>query len=163
MWAAVTSLRLGSEHRGVSAAWLTRDVPNLQPGRTRLLLAADRRARDRQRSLGVELKRLREDSALSLTAVARAAGVSAAQLSRIENGNTEASRRALFRVAAVLGADLSERLFPTTGPTIRDRHQAQILEALLTVLHPRCDVGSRSRSTNRSEESSISSWKPHPC
>lgn len=41
------------------------------------------------------------------------------------------------RVAAVLGADLSVRLYPNTGPAIRDRHQAPILEALLTMLHGR--------------------------
>ena len=36
-----------------------------------------------------------------------------------------------------LGADLSIRLYPNTGPSIRDRHQAGILEALLTSKHPR--------------------------
>lgn len=41
------------------------------------------------------------------------------------------------RLAAALGADLSARLYPNTGPAIRDRHQAGIPEALLALLHPR--------------------------
>jgi transcriptional regulator with XRE-family HTH domain len=112
-------------------------MAQLQPVRARILIAADRRAREQQRALGGDLRRLREDAGLSISAVARAAAVSAAQLSRLEAGDTASSRRAISRVAAVLGADYSERLFPRTGPTIRDRHQTRILEALLGILHPR--------------------------
>jgi hypothetical protein len=36
----------------------------------------------------------------------------------------------------VLGLDLSVRLYPTTGPLIRDRHQAAIGEALIRTLAP---------------------------
>lgn len=41
------------------------------------------------------------------------------------------------RLALALGADLSRRLYPNTGPLIRDRHQAPIAEALLAIAHPR--------------------------
>ena len=41
------------------------------------------------------------------------------------------------KLAVALGADLSSRLYPNTGPAIRDRHQARILEALLGGLHSR--------------------------
>jgi hypothetical protein len=44
---------------------------------------------------------------------------------------------ALVRIATVLGADLSLRLYPNTGPSIRDRLQLRIQEGLLEVLHPR--------------------------
>ena len=33
--------------------------------------------------------------------------------------------------------DLSTRLYPNTGPAIRDRHQARMLEVLLEACHPR--------------------------
>ncbi len=58
-------------------------------------------------------------------------------LARIENGTATPSLETYARLAAALGADLSVRLYPNTGPTIRDRHQAPILEALLAAVHPR--------------------------
>jgi hypothetical protein len=36
-----------------------------------------------------------------------------------------------------LGADFSARIYPSTGPAIRDRHQARIFDLLLSVAHPR--------------------------
>ena len=39
-------------------------------------------------------------------------------------------------IATALGADLSIRAFPTTGPNIYDRTQARIVEALIRVAHP---------------------------
>lgn len=56
---------------------------------------------------------------------------------RIEHGSERPSLKTCAQLAAALGADLSVRLYPNTGPAIRDRHQAKILEALLAVLHPR--------------------------
>ncbi len=40
----------------------------------------------------------------------------------------------LLRLGAVLGADLSIRYFPATGPRIRDRHQLAMAEALLPLV-----------------------------
>ena len=40
-------------------------------------------------------------------------------------------------IAAALGCDLSLRLFPNTGPRIRDRLQVAMSEALLEILHRR--------------------------
>ena len=40
-------------------------------------------------------------------------------------------------IAAALGCDLSVRMFPGTGPRIRDRIQVAMSEALLASLHPR--------------------------
>jgi transcriptional regulator with XRE-family HTH domain len=69
--------------------------------------------------------------------LARGAGVDAGYLWRIEAGTERPSLEIYARPANALGADLAARLYPNTGPTIRDRHQAGILEALLSVLHPR--------------------------
>ena len=59
------------------------------------------------------------------------------QLCAIEAGDGQWSVDSLARLAAALGADLSVRLYPNTGPPIRDRHQARMVEALLGILNPR--------------------------
>jgi transcriptional regulator with XRE-family HTH domain len=99
--------------------------------------AIRRRVDDLNRSVGSELRVLREDAGLSRLEVARAAGVSDAFVGRIEDGNEHPSNEILTRIGMVLGADLRVRLYPNTGPLIRDRHQAAMLEALLGTVHPR--------------------------
>jgi transcriptional regulator with XRE-family HTH domain len=89
------------------------------------------------RSLGDEIRQLREDAGLTRLAVARAAGVADPYLGRIEDGGQHPSNETLVRVGLVLGADLRVRLYPNTGPLIRDRHQARMLEALLEAVDPR--------------------------
>ncbi len=99
--------------------------------------AIDRAVTARHRALGEELQRFRADAGLSRLATARAAGVDDAFLGRIENGEERPSLATYERLAAVLGADLSIRLYPNTGPAIRDRLSAPMLEALLRGLHAR--------------------------
>jgi transcriptional regulator with XRE-family HTH domain len=96
-----------------------------------------RRVVELRRSIGSDIRTIREDSAISQTRLAAAAGISRAHLSGIESGAREASTGALAAIADVLGADLSVRMYPGTGPRIRDHLQAAILEALLEDLHPR--------------------------
>lgn len=93
--------------------------------------------RDLMRRIGDELKTLREDAGRSQRCVARAAGISQSHLSQIEAGEAEPSVDVLLRIAAVLGADLSVRLFPRTGPLIRDHLQVAMSEELLRRLHGR--------------------------
>jgi transcriptional regulator with XRE-family HTH domain len=88
-------------------------------------------------SVATDVVRLRDDAGLSRAELARASGVDASYLRRIELGTAEPSLETSAQLAAALGADLSVRLYPNTGPAIRDRHQARILEALLAILHPR--------------------------
>jgi transcriptional regulator with XRE-family HTH domain len=90
-----------------------------------------------RRGIGQAIRQLREDAGLTLTHVALAAGVDRRYLARVESGDRGASVETLAVVLAVLGADLSLKAYPTTGPTIRDRHQAPMVEALLRALHPR--------------------------
>jgi hypothetical protein len=52
-------------------------------------------------------------------------------------GRARPSLETYAKLAIPLGADLATRLYPNTGPTIRDRHQGRLLEALLEVRHPR--------------------------
>jgi hypothetical protein len=58
-------------------------------------------------------------------------------LQQVEAGLREPSISVLAAVAEVLGADLSIRLYPNTGPIVRDHIQARIVEELLRIAHPR--------------------------
>src|SRR4051794_16630993 len=97
-----------------------------------LRTATGRLASDLRHRLGADLRRHRLDAGLSLRAVARAAGIDPSHLSAVERGGRGASLAVLTALGQVLGLDISIRLFATTGPAIRDRHQAPIVEALLT-------------------------------
>lgn len=99
--------------------------------------AASRTASRVRTSVGSDVLRQREDAGLTLAELARASGVDASFMRRIEAGKQGASLDTYARLAVVLGADLSVRFYPTTGATIRDRHQSAIAEALLGIAHPR--------------------------
>ena len=106
-------------------------------GETRLQREARLRERDLRRSIGASLQGLREDSALTRTRVGLAAGVDRTFLGRIEAGDRAASLATLSAISTVLGAELTVRVYPTTGPRIRDRIQAAMVEAFIRLLHPR--------------------------
>ena len=98
---------------------------------------ARRQAARVHRNLGDDVRRLREDAGATRSHLAEAAGIDLAYLCRIEDGRERPSIDTYSKLAAALGSDLSSRIYPNTGPTIRDRHQARILEALIAQLHPR--------------------------
>lgn len=100
-----------------------------------------RRLRATVRTIGNDLLRIRTDTAASQAQVAREAGIDRSHLGRIEAGYANASLETLAAVATAMGADLSIRFFPGSGPRITDRHQARMIEALLRALSP--------------------AWKPH--
>lgn len=102
-----------------------------------MLARARRQALELRRSLGSDIHRLREDAGLSGRDLAAEAGIDPAHLRRIEAGTAHPSLEVYEQLAAALGSNLVAHLYPNTGPAIRDRHQARILEALLTALHPR--------------------------
>jgi len=107
-------------------------MPSREAERRRARLLAEIRRR-----LGGELRRHRHDAGLPLARVAEAAGIGRSHLCEVELGSADPSLTALVAVADALGTDLSVRLFPTTGPRIRDHIQARIVEELLRVAHPR--------------------------
>jgi transcriptional regulator with XRE-family HTH domain len=74
------------------------------------------------------------DAGLSIRTTAGAAKIDPSHLSLIERGLREPSLAVLAAISNVLGLDISIRLYPTTGPTIRDRHQAAIAETLIRSL-----------------------------
>jgi hypothetical protein len=66
-----------------------------------------------------------------------AAGVSPTTLAAVELNQVEPSLQVIARLASALGLRLSVRLYPGTGPLIRDHLQALMIQGLLTVLHER--------------------------
>jgi transcriptional regulator with XRE-family HTH domain len=80
---------------------------------------------------------MRLDANVSVAALARATAIDAAHLGRIEAGTAHPSSEVLIAIGVALGADLSLRFFPGSGPRIHDRFQAPMIEALLRALDPR--------------------------
>jgi transcriptional regulator with XRE-family HTH domain len=106
-------------------------------GRTKLEQQVADRQRALRRAVGEELRRVREDEGLSLRSVSAAAGYHHSHLPRIETGDRDGSLDAVAAFAAAMGHQVSLRLFPTTGPRVRDHLQVRMIEALLAALHPR--------------------------
>lgn len=97
---------------------------------------ARRRLRRLLLEIGRELRDVRIGAGLSQAAVARAASLSPAQVSRIERGAMlHVATEDVVRVAAVLGLEPSLRLYPVGDP-IRDAAQLSLLERLRSRLHP---------------------------
>ena len=101
------------------------------------LAEARRKANRAHRALAEDVRRLREDAGISCQHLAAAAAINPGFVRRIEEGGERPSVDTYAKLALALGADLSLRLYPNTGPSIRDRHQARILEALIGLLDPR--------------------------
>lgn len=97
----------------------------------------DRRITSIYRLIGEDIRRQREDAGVSQRRLASAAGVDQSYLAKVEAATVRASVETLTAISLALGADLSVRLFPNTGPPIRDKTQAVMLEALLRVAHRR--------------------------
>jgi transcriptional regulator with XRE-family HTH domain len=88
------------------------------------------------RRLAEELRNARLSAGLSLRAVAAAAGISPAQLHRMECArNRTVSVRSLSIVFAVVGMRLSARPYPE-GPPLRDAAHARLLARFASHLPP---------------------------
>jgi transcriptional regulator with XRE-family HTH domain len=99
--------------------------------------AGGRASRDLRIGVGAEIHRLRLDAGLSIRRLAEAAGIHATHVSLIERGHREPSLAVLVGLATALGGDVRVRIYPGTGPRIRDPIQARMVEALLRILHVR--------------------------
>jgi DNA-binding XRE family transcriptional regulator len=104
---------------------------------TRLQAGADRRSAAVRRALAEDLQRMREDAGLTRATVGRIAGVHPSAVGRIEDGSIKPSLETVMRLAVAIGADLHARVYPGTGPAVRDRHQVRIAELLGSEVHPR--------------------------
>src|SRR5947207_15641787 len=106
-------------------------------GQTAATRDAARMERGLKVSIGDEIRRLREDAAMSQSQLSRLADVDKAYISRVEAAVAAPSVRVLSRIAAALGADLTVRMYPRTGPAIHDRSQSLMIEQLIRELHAR--------------------------
>lgn len=77
------------------------------------------------------------DAGLSQRRLAEAAGIDHGFLSQVERGLREPSLAVLVAISTALGGELRVRIYPGTGPRIRDAIQARMVEAILRDLHPR--------------------------
>jgi transcriptional regulator with XRE-family HTH domain len=96
-----------------------------------------RRRRRLRAHIGEQVRSLRIDAGISQKHLAQACGIDGAHLSRIERGLVQPSLDVLVAIGACLGADLGVRYFPGSGPRLKDRFQAPIIEALIRILHAR--------------------------
>lgn len=88
------------------------------------------------RGVVLDMDRLRRDAGMSIRRLAQEASIDAGYLSQIFAGSRSPSTAVLVALTSVLGADLSIRVYPTTGPTVRDGIQARIGEELLRIAAP---------------------------
>ena len=88
-------------------------------------------------AIGYEIRRMRLDAGLSQRELAGRAAIDHAHLSVIERGLREPSLAVVVAIADALGGTASVRLYPGTGPRLRDPIQARITDALVRILHAR--------------------------
>ena len=112
-------------------------VSKLNVARTRTERSGADRARRIRSDVAAEVRRARQDAGLSVRAVATVAGISHATLHALERGRHDPGTEVLARVASALGMELSVKLYPGTGPLIRDHIQAAMIEALLDLVDER--------------------------
>lgn len=90
--------------------------------------------------MGEQIRQMRLDAGVSLAEVARMVGVHPSHIARIESAQANPSLDVLTALAVAFGADVSLRFFPGSGPRLRDRFQAVMVESILRQLDPRWRV-----------------------
>jgi len=89
-----------------------------------------------RRSIGVDIERMRTDAATTLANLASVAGIDRSFVGRVEAGLANPSLETLTALAVALGADLTVRFYPGSGPRLTDRHQSRMIETVLRRLAP---------------------------
>ena len=105
--------------------------------RTDVTRESSRRLRRFWLQTGEEIRRLREEAGVSTGALAEVAGIHKSHLARIEAGLARPTVEVLTAIGVALGAELSLRYYPGSGPRLHDRFQAPMVETLLRDLDVR--------------------------
>lgn len=93
-----------------------------------------RRTQELGRWIGRQIVEQRRDSGITQVQLATCAGIDQGHLSRIEAGQTRPSLTTLAALSFCLGSEVGIRFFPTSGPRLKDRFQAPMIEALVRSL-----------------------------
>jgi transcriptional regulator with XRE-family HTH domain len=96
-----------------------------------------RRMRHLDHQLGEDVRRLRLDAGVTVAQLAEIVAVHRSYIDRIEAGRARPSLPVLTAIGVALGADLSLRYFPGSGPRLHDRFQSVMVETVLRRLDPR--------------------------
>ena len=110
--------------------------PRTAVSRTSPRTATGRKTREINRAVVGEIDRLRRDAGMSLRRLAQEATIDPGYLSQVFAGSRSPSTAVLVALTRVLGADLSVRVYPTTGPIVRDAIQSRIAEELIRITAP---------------------------
>src|SRR5687767_9085865 len=87
-------------------------------------------------TVGGEIRLARQRAGLSLEVVGRAAGISGAEVSRIERARAEwVSLLTLARLCSIVGLDLTARAYPGANP-LRDARHNHVLMRFHERIHP---------------------------
>ena len=109
-------------------------------------------------SLGEELRQKRLDAGLTQAEVAAATGLARCSYVRIEGGTRAAtSLEDVLVVAAVLGLDLSTRLFPGAEP-LRDAGQARKLARLIEAVAAPLEIRTEVPLPRTAERPELRAW-----
>lgn len=83
---------------------------------------------------------MRNDAGITLTELSHVVGVHRSHLARVEAASARPSVQVLTAIGLALGADLSLRYFPGSGPRLHDRFQAAMIERFLRAIDGRWSV-----------------------
>jgi transcriptional regulator with XRE-family HTH domain len=108
--------------------------------RTAVARETERRMRRMYLATGDEVRRLRIDAGVTVSALAQVVGVHRTYLARIEAGRAHPSLEVITAIGIALGADLGVRFFAGYGPRLVDRFQAAMIEVVLDSLDRRWTV-----------------------
>lgn len=84
---------------------------------------------------GDQIRLMRLDAGVTQAELAAVVGVDRSYVPRIEAGDARPSLEVLTAIGLALGAELSLRYFPGSGPRLHDRVQAVMIERLLRELY----------------------------
>lgn len=111
--------------------------PRMSISRAHVARETARRMRRSDLETGEQIRRMRLDAGVTLTELARMVEVHRSHIARIESANARPSLEVLTAIGIALGADMSVRYFPGSGPRLHDRFQAAMVETFLRELDAR--------------------------
>jgi transcriptional regulator with XRE-family HTH domain len=94
------------------------------------------RGRDLERRIGTDLRIARVTRGFSQDQVSRRSRVTQSVISEVETGKTHASVDVLARLAAACDHELTMKLYPVAGSSLRDTPQLKVAEHIIGQAHP---------------------------